>query len=285
MGYMHIENLYRNREIMFQLREAYALEKIHGSSAHILHNDAGNLLFFSGGESQQRFEAIFDKEALKEKLRGVSGYVYGEVYGGKCQGMSETYGKELRFVAFDVQINKIWLDVPKAEAFVKELGLEFVHYERIPMEMEHVTRCMEEHSIQAIRNGMGEGKQREGIVLRPIFELTDQYGGRVMSKHKAEKFRETKTPRPVDAGKQAIYENAKAIADEYVTEMRLTHVLDKFPGAESKDIPQIIKAMCEDVQREGSGELVWSKEVAAAVGKATSTMFIQRLKSALTPTE
>ncbi len=34
MGYMHIDNLYKNQEILM-LKECYAMEKIHGSSAHI----------------------------------------------------------------------------------------------------------------------------------------------------------------------------------------------------------------------------------------------------------
>ena len=34
MGYMHIDNLYKNVTIML-FKEAYVLEKIHGTSAHI----------------------------------------------------------------------------------------------------------------------------------------------------------------------------------------------------------------------------------------------------------
>lgn len=33
MGYLHIDNLYKNRDILL-FRECWALEKVHGTSAH-----------------------------------------------------------------------------------------------------------------------------------------------------------------------------------------------------------------------------------------------------------
>ncbi len=34
MGYLHIDNLYKNQTIRL-FRECYALEKVHGTSAHV----------------------------------------------------------------------------------------------------------------------------------------------------------------------------------------------------------------------------------------------------------
>ena len=34
MGYLHIENLYKNQTVLM-FKELYALEKLHGTSAHI----------------------------------------------------------------------------------------------------------------------------------------------------------------------------------------------------------------------------------------------------------
>src|SRR3990167_1592959 len=104
MGYMHIENLYKNQEILM-FKQCYAMEKIHGTSAHIAYKD-GNVTYFSGGEKHSNFITLFDNNFLLEKFKesGVGDKViYGEAYGGKCQGMSATYDKELRFVAFDVK--------------------------------------------------------------------------------------------------------------------------------------------------------------------------------------
>lgn len=56
MGYLHIENLYKNKTILL-FRECYALEKIHGSSAHVSFrvNDDGTdaVNLFAGGGSHE----------------------------------------------------------------------------------------------------------------------------------------------------------------------------------------------------------------------------------------
>ena len=48
MGYLHIPNLYKAQEILM-FKRCYALEKIHGTSAHIAW-DGNHIRFFSGGE-------------------------------------------------------------------------------------------------------------------------------------------------------------------------------------------------------------------------------------------
>ena len=67
-------------------------------------------------------------------------------------------------------------------------------------------------------------------------------------------------------------EDARSIAQEWVVTMRLQHILDKMPGAEMKDMQRIIKTMQADVQIEAEGEIVWSKEVAKAIGKQTAKL-------------
>jgi len=132
MSYAKIDNLYKNQEILL-FKEAYALEKIHGTSSHIRFTNVSSpaLKFFSGGEKHESFVKLFNEEILIAKfleLNQIDITIYGEAYGGKCQGMSDTYGKELKFVAFDVKINDKWLDIPAAESIVKQLGLEFLIY-------------------------------------------------------------------------------------------------------------------------------------------------------------
>ena len=274
MGYMHIDNLYKNQEILM-FKECYALEKIHGTSAHLTFKKGqSDIKFFSGGEKQDKFEAIFNKEELLDKLNlsGVAEVtVYGEAYGGKCQGMSKIYGKELRFTAFDVKIDDCWLAVPQAEGFVKELGLEFVWWTKIPTDEIDVLR--DRDSEQAIRNGMGEGHKAEGMVLRPLIELTKNNGNRIIAKHKRDDFKETKTPREVSPEQLKVLADANEVADEWVTPMRLNHVLDKIEGgANMEKMRDIIISMIEDVKREGEGEIVWSNAVSKAIGKKTAQM-------------
>lgn len=265
MGYMHIENLYKSPEFL----ACFALEKIHGTSAHVGYR-AGSLALFAGGVSHAAFAALFDGPALAAAFAARFAperkvVVYGEAFGGKCQGMSETYGKELRFLAFDVQIDEVWLDVKAAAGLVAELGLGFVPYEGGPLTLEFLDAQRDRPSLVS----PFPGKIREGIVVRPVRELMHKDGRRVIAKHKRDEFRETHTVRSSDPAALAVLSDATAIAEEWVTPMRLEHVLQRVPFAGDADILAVIIAMQEDVQREGAGEIAWSKPALAAVGRAT----------------
>ena len=67
MGFMKIENLYRNAHIMV-FKETYALEKIHGTSAHIQWSK-GHVSFYAGGEKHNNFVALFDEQKLTEYFK------------------------------------------------------------------------------------------------------------------------------------------------------------------------------------------------------------------------
>lgn len=288
MGYMHIENLYKNKDILL-FRECYALEKIHGSSANIHLTNGGqpnfNIKYYGGGQSQVRFEAIFNKEDLQTKLLALNQpmvSIYGEVYGGSCQKMSDTYGKDLKFVVFDIQIGDLWLDVPNMDECARSLGLDVVHWEKVPTDPEILNALRDAPSVQALNNGMGANKKREGIVLRPPIEVTKNNGARIIAKHKRDDFQERQnTPSITDPEKQKVLEAAQAIADEWVTPMRLGHVLDKIPAEKhnTENMKTILDAMVEDVYREAKGEIVESRDAARAIMSKTALLFKEKLKN------
>lgn len=290
MGYLHIFNLYRpeGKDILL-FRECYAMEKIHGTSAHISYDPQvkeyhppSEVKFFSGGENSTKFEALFNEKELAAKFLTMNLQqaitVYGEAYGGAQQGMKATYGDKLKFVCFDVKIGSMWLPVPACEQIVKEvLGLEFVHYNQVSTNLDALNAELAAESIQAIRNGMGTGHMREGIVLRPLIEVIKNNGERIISKYKNEAFIETEKPRKIDKPLEVL-EDAEAIATEWVTEMRLSHILDKLPlarGIESTGM--VIKAMQEDIEREGAGEFVPSKDVSRAIARRAAILYKQRV--------
>lgn len=285
MGYLHIDNLYKDQTIMI-FKECYALEKIHGTSAHIRWDSEEKAIgFFSGGEKHNNFVAIFDNHELEGKFSEAfpttNAVIYGEAYGGKQQGMSDTYGKELKFIAFDVKVDKLWLDVENASRLCASFGIEFVDFVKVSTDIESINAERDRPSAQAVRNGCGD-KPREGIVLRPLIEFTKNNGNRIIAKHKSDNFRETKTPRKVNPETMQVIANAKAIAEEWVTEMRLTHVLDKLPSdIGMENVKEVIQAMTEDVFREGKGEIVESREAAKFIGSKTAQMFKKRLESVL----
>jgi hypothetical protein len=288
VGYMHVENLYKNQMIM-AFKRCYALEKIHGTSAHVAFKE-GKLDLFSGGESEVRFAKLFDTVALIEKIKAMGPHcdiegitIFGEAYGGSCQKMSGTYGKELKFIVFDVQIGKSWLSVPDMAEVAANLGLEVVHFEEGPTDLAWIDAQRDAPSVQAKRNGIVEAKPREGVVLRPPFEVITNSGERVISKHKGDSFNERATPQKVvDPEKLKVLEGAQAIAIEWVTEMRLEHVLQKFPaGTSVEKTKEVIAAMIEDVTREAKGEIVDSPDARKAIGKRTADLFKAREKNKL----
>jgi hypothetical protein len=288
MGYADIENLYKNQEVLL-FKEVFALEKIHGTSANISWKDS-NLTFFSGGEPHSKFVALFDQEALREKFLATGEpeiKVHGEAYGGKCQGMSETYGKELKFCAFDVKVGEAWLSVPQADELARSLGFEFVAYDLIPATLEALDAHRALPSVQAKRNGIVEDKVREGDVLRPPLEIRKNCGSRIVAKYKNAEFEETTKPRKViDGAALAVLQEANAIATEWVTAMRLTHVLDALAGTHGRemkieDTGLVIKAMLADIKKESTGEITWSAEAEKVVTRTAAVAFKSRISAVL----
>lgn len=297
MGYLHIVNLYRD-PTMLMFRRLFALEKIHGTSAHITWKQEAQRLHLSpGGGSMAVFQAMFDIEALKTKLNeiGKDVTIYGEYYGGggsAGQKMSATYGKVAKFIVFDVEIEgadlegnpkTCWLSVPQADTFATKLGMEFVYYEEIDGTIEAINAFRDSDSVQAIRNGCGPGHKKEGTVLRPLVELTKNNGARIIYKHKRAEFVERGSePEPgIDPEKLAVLSDAQAIADEWVKPMRLNHVLDKLdpPATSIRDTGRVVKAMTEDVLREAEGEIVVTREATTAISRKAAELFQAHLKS------
>lgn len=297
MGYLHIQNLYRDQTILL-FKECYALEKIHGTSAHLswdasrrngvsfdsdglVFSEPAPLVFFAGGAKHETFVGSFDAQKLSEAFRALGHekvVVFGEAYGGKVQGNSWRYGKVMKFVAFDVKIGDVWLKVPDAEDVVQKLGLEFVHYVRVPATVEALDAERDAPSVQAVRNGIVEPQPREGVVCRPLREMGIGTG-RVICKHKRDEERETRTPRAVvDPEKQKVLDDAESIAFEWVTDRRLDHVLDKLPPPRyaMEKIREVIGAMLEDVLREGEGEFVDTPEARKAIQTRAARMYKAR---------
>lgn len=285
MGYMHIDNLYKSQQILM-FRECWALEKLHGTSAHVSWKD-GKLHFFAGGCKHDTFVAIFDQALIEENFKTL-GYeevtVFGEAYGGSMQGNSWRYGDKLRFCAFEVRVGDTWLNVPNASDVASKLGFEFVHYVKCGTDLAAIDAERDAPSEQARRNGIEGDQPREGVVLRPLQEMVDSRGSRIMAKHKRDEERETKEPRRVvDPAKLAVLTKARDVAEEWVTPTRLQHVLDKMPTETCLDnMRDVLTAMPEDVKREGAGEIgEWSKDTDREVCRKTAELFKKSMNDRL----
>jgi len=283
MGYRHIGNLYSDQTIL-QFRECYATEKVHGTSAHVAWKD-GQIHLFPGGCKLSTFETCFDLPDLTERIRLMekeSMTVFGEQYGGKQQGMSQHYGPDPKFIAFEVRIGDYWLDVPSANAVADRLGLEFVPWAKIPCTLEDIDRERDRDSIVSIRRGMGPGHKREGVVLRPVTEWIHQSGnGTIRVKHKRDDLRETATPRKAGDDPLKGMEGWPA-AQEWVTAERMRHVCDHLMAKLGHDLTEkdtqfVIQDMIDDVIREGTGEVADNRATRRALGGAAVMAYRQFL--------
>ena len=285
MAYLHIQNLYKNQDILL-FKECYVMEKIHGTSAHVGWKFETKKVNFFTGENHPLFVSLFDEAFLIKKFEEIfpdqDVVIFGEHYGGKCQGMSHTYGKESKFIGFDVKVGHVWLNVPNAEDVCNQFNIEFVAWNKIEVNLENLTTMRDAPSVQAGRNGIAEPKEREGIVCRPLIEMRTNNGERVICKYKPDKEMETKSKRKVREEELKVLSDAQEIAEEWVVNKRLEHVLQKFPeDVNMESMGDIIKAMIADVYREGRDEIVESKPVEKAIGKETVKLFKQKLQSKL----
>lgn len=295
MGYASILNLYADTRILEQ-PECFALEKIHGTSAHVSYTPASSesgaeQLHFHSGEQQANFEAFFadKKDRLLQgfALVNVPVKIHGECYGGKIQQNSWRYGKDLRFTAFDVFYAGDWLSVPAADSIVRLLGLEFVHYVRIETKLSLIDAERDAISEQAIRNGVttrdGEFIRREGVVLRPITEMVDHRGNRICAKHKRKEERETKTERPVNADKIALSKAARDVAEEWVTANRIRNAQSHFAESDwvITNMKNLISYIRQDVYKEAAEEITQTPENDREICRVAAQLIKQNFANAL----
>ncbi len=277
MGYMKIPNLYSDQTIMM-FKKVWVTEKVHGTSAWILYyGDSKRMNFHPGGAKQMNFEALFDEEALHFKLTEIFGEkkvrIYGEHFGGKLMKMSGTYGKTNQFIVFEIQVDDCFLSFEKIPPLCEKLDLMCVPGEIIDCTLEKLDEVRDRPSLVSKMLGIEGDKAREGIVIRPLIELTQNNGKRTIAKHKNDAFRETTSKRKPGVSPEVLLE-AEAIADEWCTHMRFMHVLDAFlPSPSIKQTGEVIRAMREDIVVEADGEFEMTSTIEKAISKKTSYFF------------
>lgn len=295
MGYMTIEHLYKCPDFFKIDSEIVYMEKIHGTSTWINMNiteEGVNMNYHPGGETSKTFDALFDKPFIENELKSILDEnklvgirIHGEAYGGKQQKMMATYGNVLKFIVFDVKIystakDSIFLNLKDAVAITNRLKLEFVPYVIGPNTPEFAQIQTDLPSVQAERNGMGNDKLREGIVVKPVNEIKIKGNNRAICKHKCGPFWETKRPGTLKFGESTaeteklldklnIVISNNEMAENWITSMRADHVLDKMLHSkiddkkfiDLADIGVFVSAMIDDVKKESEGEIKWSNDL------------------------
>lgn len=174
-------------------------EKIDGTNVRVIWD--GYNVEFRGRTDEadlpkhllDRLTAIFggdEAEGLFEQSFGAkTAVLYGEGYGKKIQKDGEKYIPDgCDFILFDVAVGDVWLDRDSVEIVAQRFGIEAVPVVGIGPIRDAID-LVKTHPQSMI--GTHE-HEMEGLVCRPVHELKDQRGHRVIVKIKYKDFKEEK---------------------------------------------------------------------------------------------
>lgn len=109
--------------------------------------------------------------------------LYGEGYGAKIQKDGETYiSADVNFILFDVLINDIWMPFDTVQQFGAAL-----HINTVPIVYEGNLN----NAIAIVQTGFKShiaDRQAEGLIMKPLLELTDRLDNRIITKVKCKDF-------------------------------------------------------------------------------------------------
>ena len=133
---------------------------------------------FGGDEAEELFEQTFGEKTA---------VLYGEGYGKKIQKDGEKYISDgCDFILFDVSVGDVWLDRDDVWLTAQRFGIEAV-----PVVGVGPIRDAIEFVKQHPQSMVGaQEHEMEGLVCRPMLELTDKRGNRVIVKIKYKDFKE-----------------------------------------------------------------------------------------------
>lgn len=127
---------------------------------------------FGSSDTEQLFEQKFGEAEV---------ILYGEGYGAKIQ-RGESYRKDVSFILFDVLIGNIWLKRESVEDIARAFGIDVVPIVLIGT-LQDAVDFVKTHPKSTIGTA-----NMEGVVGRPMVELKDRTGKRVIVKVKVKDF-------------------------------------------------------------------------------------------------
>lgn len=181
-------------------------EKVDGTNIRIGYNDFEYEVEFAGRTDNavipkpllEYLEATFTNRLLNNAV-GADVILFGEGYGPKIQGGGK-YRDDVSFVLFDVKIGDFWLSRDNVDDIASKLGIDSV-----PV----IGRGTLHDAIDIVKTGglpfdldsspwkYGKGHlqskwgnfEAEGIVARPVVDLFNRKGERIITKIKAVDFK------------------------------------------------------------------------------------------------
>lgn len=187
-----IENKFRNPTVEYLSNNPWVFtEKIDGTNIRI-HWDGHKVEF--GGRTDRAdipkhlkeiLEVLFcgevNEELFEQKFGANDVTLYGEGYGIKIQN-GGNYRSDVSFILFDVQIGDLWLTRENVEDIAEYFGIEVVPVIMVGT-IDEAVEFVKEHPKSTIGTAY-----MEGLVGRPMYELLDRRGNRVIVKIKYKDF-------------------------------------------------------------------------------------------------
>ena len=136
-----------------------------------------------------RLEALFKTNEAEEMFEQMFGenevILFGEGYGAKIQsGGDYTDGKSCDFILFDIMVGNLYLKREAVDEIAQAFGIKVVPVVGIGTLNEAIT-YIKTHPSSMLGNNKHE---MEGVVCRPVVELNDRRGRRIIVKIKYEDF-------------------------------------------------------------------------------------------------
>lgn len=132
-----------------------------------------------------KLQEIFTLDKLCTLYPDLPMTLYGEGYGAKIQKGGGNYISDgVSFILFDVFINGNWLDYNNVLDIADKLGIKVVPCLGIGTLPEMVEMVKKQTFVSELRS-----TAPEGIVARPVVELQDRIGSRIITKLKLKDFK------------------------------------------------------------------------------------------------
>lgn len=186
--------IYRNPLVHYMANNTWEFtEKIDGTNIRVMWD--GYRVSFAGRTDKAiipkklltRLEELFGGEANEQVFEQTFGEkcvtLYGEGYGAGIQNGGD-YTKDNNFILFDVQVEDFMLERNKVDEISRIFGIDAV-----PLVLRGTIKEAEEFVKKRPYSRIGTAKM-EGLVGRPVYELKDRFGHRVIVKIKVRDYDE-----------------------------------------------------------------------------------------------
>lgn len=187
-----IEGKYRNPAVEFLKSNNWNFtEKIDGTNVRV-HWDGHKVMFGGRTDAAQMptdlmyalndlFLGITNEQLFEQKFGATPVTLYGEGYGEGIQKGGGLYRKGKGFILFDVLVDDLWLERENVEEIAKAFNLKTVPIVLTGTIQEAVDYVKTKPKCSVAE----QEREAEGLVGRPVVEMKDRRGNRVIVKIKA----------------------------------------------------------------------------------------------------